>query len=105
MQRVQDRNGLDQSRCTQVASSCEVFSGKLDGLGHRISGLTIRYMPTEGYIGLIGLIMQGAEVRRLQRKGGSVSARGDASWVGARNARNEGLIEQVTSTGPVAAGA
>jgi len=76
-----------------------VFAGVLDGAGHVISNLTIRE-PGSSYVGVIGRLIDGAEVRNLGLEGGSVTGH---DYVGGL----VGLIDRGTlsfcyTTGPVA---
>jgi filamentous hemagglutinin family protein len=72
----------------------QAYSGKFDGFGHAISGLTIN-RPTEARVGLFGWIT-GGEVRNIAIDGANIAGR---FHVGALAGVNSGTIEhsRVTS--------
>ncbi|MFM2086920.1 MAG: hypothetical protein RLZZ237_1789, partial [Pseudomonadota bacterium] len=80
------------------------FTGKFDGLGHVVSGLTINRANTA--VGLFGVIGSSASVSNLGLEGGSVSTSspnylGDFASAGMLAGVNQGLVNNVYSTGAV----
>ena len=76
------------------------FSGVFEGLGHRISKLTI-YRPSENYVGLFSNLPGGSTIRNLGLDGGSVSG---YWYAGALAGQNDGSISNSYSTARVSAG-
>jgi filamentous hemagglutinin family protein len=73
------------------------FSGTLDGLGNRITGLFIN-RPTEVNAGLFSSIVAGAKIRNINLVDANVTAVGNA---GILAGLNYGTISNVSSTGNV----
>jgi filamentous hemagglutinin family protein len=84
-----------------IGNSNIAFTGTLDGLGHTISGLTIN-LPSNMYVGLIGLAGTGSVIEELGIVGGSITG---SSYVGALVGQSSGTVSigystaSVTSTG------
>ena len=73
------------------------FTGAFDGLGHTISGLTIK-RPLTNYVGLFGYIGSGAKVSNVGMAGGSVNGR---NFVGGLAGYNKGPVTNSYATGSV----
>jgi filamentous hemagglutinin family protein len=74
------------------------FTGKLDGLGHTISGLTIDRTSTD-YVGLFSTVSTGAVIRNLHLTGASIKGK---TYVGGIAASLSGAtIENVSSSGVI----
>ncbi|HEX8963031.1 MAG TPA: GLUG motif-containing protein [Rhodocyclaceae bacterium] len=78
--------------------STVAFSGRLDGGGHTVSGLTID-RPTEDGVGLFGATTSGARLSNLDLEGGSVSGN---QYVGQLVGANAGTVTDSTVAGFVA---
>ena len=89
------------------------FTGVFEGLGNSISGLTIDQTiaepqtlyqyPSNGYVGLFGIIGAGGVVRDLSVVAASVTG-GDQMAVGALAGANLGTITHASSSGAVTVG-
>lgn len=73
------------------------FSGKLNGLGHSISGLSIN-RPTMDAVGLFSFIFYNGEVHNLNLNNASVRGQNEVGMLAGKNA---GLINQVQVQGSV----
>lgn len=73
------------------------FSGKLNGLGHSISGLSIN-RPTMDAVGVFGHITYDGEVHNLNLNNASVRGQNEVGMLAGKNA---GLINQVQVQGSV----
>jgi hypothetical protein len=76
-----------------------VFWGCLEGQGHRIVGTTIK---GTGYVGLVGLLSQGAVVRDLGIE--DVNCEGSDGYVGSLAGYNRGTVSNCHSTGQARGG-
>lgn len=81
---------------TPIGSTATPFAGSFDGLGHRVTGLTIAYVPGANDVGLFGG-NQGL-IQNLGVTGASVA--GDVN-VGALAGYNNGFIVNSHATGTV----
>ncbi len=81
-----------------VGNSSSNFTGKFNGLGHTITGLSIN-RPTTSYVGLFGYAGSRADIRNVGLMGGSVSGYsatgGLAGWV------DSGTVSHSFATGVV----
>ena len=73
------------------------FKGKLDGLGHTVSRLSIN-RPAQDNIGLIGYARRGAQIQNIGLLEVNIRGRG---FVGGLVGLNQGSINNVYSTGAV----
>ncbi|MGB4558828.1 MAG: YDG domain-containing protein, partial [Burkholderiaceae bacterium] len=80
-----------------IGTSSSPFNGTFDGLGHTISGLTIK-RPTTTSVGLFASLSSAAVVRNVGLVGGSVTG---ADSVGALVGANEGTVSNSYATGVV----
>ena len=81
---------------TPIGSTASPFAGSFDGLGHRVSGLSIAYVPGATDVGLFG--GNGGLIQNLGVTGASVA--GDVN-VGALAGYNNGFIVNSYATGTV----
>ena len=82
------------------ATSANRFSGKLDGLGHTVTGLTIN-APTTDFVGMIGFML-GGTVSNIGLVNASVTAdQLVGSLVGFNNPTGAGTIQTSYATGSV----
>jgi trimeric autotransporter adhesin len=81
-------------------TSATQFTGTFDGLGHTISNLTIN-LPTTDFVGLFGVVAQGATVRNVGLVGGSVIG---GNYVGGLAGGNDGTVSNSYATGSVSGG-
>ncbi len=86
---------------TPIGTSATLFSGKFDGLGHTISGLTITPSASGSGRGLFG--ESSGVIRNVGLVGGSVSVTG-SNYTGQLAGWNSGAISNSYSTGSVSAG-
>lgn len=80
-----------------VNPAATTFSGRLHGLGHSISGLTIN-RPALDYVGLIGYAFNAGEIRDLTLTGGSIAGR---NALGAVAGYTSGALRNITSSANV----
>ncbi|MFP6849988.1 MAG: MBG domain-containing protein [Pseudomonas sp.] len=85
------------SNWVPVGTSSIRFTGRLDGLGHTLSNLTINRSGTN-YVGLFGYAGSGSVIRDIGLVGGSVSGN---NVVGGLVGRSSGNISNAYATGSV----
>ena len=76
-----------------VNGTFRFFSGRFDGLGHTISGLTI-VRPTENYVGLFETVSGGGTISNLNIRGGRFEGN---AYVGSVAGANDGTVWNVTA--------
>lgn len=84
-----------------IGSASAPFTGSLNGLGHHISGLTIK-RPSSSAVGLFGTVGLTGAVHNIGLLGGSVGAN---VYVGALVGRNKGRLSNVFAVSTVNGGA
>jgi filamentous hemagglutinin family protein len=93
--------GLGFNPIGNEAGGSTGFTGRFDGLGHTITGLTVN-RPTAEYVGLFAWTDGGASVRHLRLTGGSITGQGHAGaitgWAGGASS-----FSGITSATPVTA--
>ena len=82
-----------------IGNSTTSFSGIFDGLGHRVSNLSINPAGSPSYVGLFGSTAAGAEIRNVGLV--DVSLAGGNGQVGALVGSNEGKVSNSFATGTV----
>ena len=83
-----------------VGSSSTPFTGRLDGAGQTITGLTINLPGQASYVGMFGALGTGGSVSNLGLVGGSISG---SMVVGALAGENDGTITGAYATSAVTA--
>ncbi len=80
-----------------IGNSTTAFTGTLDGLGFSVSGLTIN-LPSNTYVGLIGLAGPGSVIENIGTVGGSITG---SSYVGGLIGKSRGTVTNTYATGSV----
>ena len=80
------------------------FGGRLNGGGHAIKNLTLTTGSWSLYVGLVGYVKQGAEIRNLRLEGACVTTGSDSFYVGILAGRNLGTILDCSVQGTLMTG-
>ncbi|MCV2359152.1 YDG domain-containing protein [Paucibacter sp. TC2R-5] len=80
-----------------IGDAVNPFSGNFNGLGHSISGMTLK-RPSTNRVGLFGYVESSGTLSNVSLVGGSISG---GSFVGALAGFNAGTVKQVSASGVV----